>query len=203
MKKPLSWCASLIVVALGLAPPAAAQPLPGVPEQLERLLTEVAQLREVAARHAEALEPRRFYLTQDTFDGSQPLNACAVGFHLASLWEIFDVTSLKYDRTLGFTQADSGEGPPVEKEGWIRTGGPSSGSPIPSSLHPEPPNCNAYTSTQALVGSSVHLSGAWHYTLESHSESPLLLPATFDTQPWRHFNRLCESRTRVWCVQDR
>jgi hypothetical protein len=201
MTKPLSWCASLIVVALGLAPPAAAQPPAGVPQQLERLLTEVAELREAAARQAEALEPRRFYLTQDTFDGSQPLNACAVGFHMASLWEIFDVTSLKYDRTLGFTQADSGEGPPVEKDGWIRTGSPSSASPIPNAA--EPPNCNAYTSSQAFVGSSVYLSGAWHSRLESHPESPLLLPTPFDTQPWRHGNRLCESRTRVWCVQDR
>jgi hypothetical protein len=48
MSKRLSWGALLIVVAVGLAPLAAAQQA-SVPQLLERLIAEVAQLREAAA----------------------------------------------------------------------------------------------------------------------------------------------------------
>ena len=65
---------------------------------------------------------RTFYLTKDFHDGSQALTACAPGFHMASLWEIFDPSNLRYDATLGFTRDDSGSGPPQGSFGWIRTG---------------------------------------------------------------------------------
>jgi hypothetical protein len=70
------------------------------------------------------LGPRKFYLTQTLDNGSQALSACAAGYHMASLWEIFDPSNLKYDTTLGVTQADSGSGPPSKEttaSGWIRT----------------------------------------------------------------------------------
>jgi hypothetical protein len=65
--------------------------------------------------------PRKFYLTQDGYDGSQALSACAQGYHMASLWEILDPSNLSYDTSLGATVADSGSGPP-NGSGWIRTG---------------------------------------------------------------------------------
>ena len=66
--------------------------------------------------------PREFYLTKTSFDGAHALTACASGFHMASLWEIFNVSVLEYDTSLGFTSADSGFGPPTVQNGWIRTG---------------------------------------------------------------------------------
>jgi hypothetical protein len=50
-----------------------------------------------------AKEPRSFYLTQSLFTGSDALSACADGYHMASLWEVFDTTGLKYNTTLGAT----------------------------------------------------------------------------------------------------
>jgi hypothetical protein len=46
---------------------------------------------------------RKFYITQDFFHATQALTACADGYHMASLWEIFDTTNLRYDTKLGFT----------------------------------------------------------------------------------------------------
>jgi hypothetical protein len=65
-------------------------------------------------------------LTKNSADGSQALTACAAGFHMASLWEIFDPSNLQYDGTLGRTNDDSGFGPPTAdfflNGGWVRTG---------------------------------------------------------------------------------
>jgi hypothetical protein len=74
---------------------------------------------------------KSYYLTQTTHNGSQPLTACAAGYHMASLWEIFDTSNLKYDTALGAVSNDSGSGPPtvvivaghILNAGWIRTGG--------------------------------------------------------------------------------
>lgn len=70
--------------------------------------------------------PRKFYLTQDGFAGDQALSACAEGYHMASLWEIFNTSDLRYDTTLGFTQEDSGSAPPSNRNGWVRMGSSSS-----------------------------------------------------------------------------
>lgn len=115
MAKELSWRALLIVAIVGLPEPTLAQSQ-GAIELLQQLRAEVAQVRN-------EVQPRRFYVTQDAFRGEHALNACTAGFHMASLWEIFDVTTLKYDTQLGRTLPDSGEGPPAGQRGWIRTGG--------------------------------------------------------------------------------
>ena len=79
-------------------------------------------------------DPRRaFYLTGtrhtgDEADGTDGNGAgvCANGYHFASMFEILDVSNLRYDVDRGFLQADSGQGPPSNWSGWIRTGfGPS------------------------------------------------------------------------------
>lgn len=114
MAKELSWRALLIVAIVGLPEPTLAQSQ-GAIELLQQLRAEVAQVRN-------EVQPRRFYVTQDAFRGEHALNACTAGFHMASLWEIFDVTTLKYDTQLGRTLPDSGEGPPAGQRGWIRTG---------------------------------------------------------------------------------
>jgi hypothetical protein len=69
-----------------------------------------------------AQQQRSFYLTQTLFTGAQALTACAKGYHMASLWEIFDVSNLKYNKTLGFsfTFSHSGSGPAGGIREWIR-----------------------------------------------------------------------------------
>src|SRR5262245_7913813 len=86
--------------------PIAAKPITsqgqGVPQQLQNLAAEIAALRAALEEGVKATPPR-FYLSTDTFDGAHALAACSQGFHMASLWEIFDPTNLKYDTTLGQT----------------------------------------------------------------------------------------------------
>jgi hypothetical protein len=72
--------------------------------------------------------PRAFYLTQTQHTGGEALTACAAGYHMASLWEIFDPSNLRYESDLGRKNDDSGFGPPTGEVGWIRTGGLQMGS---------------------------------------------------------------------------
>ena len=75
------------------------------------------------APQAASLGLRQYYITKNNFLGNQALTACASGYHMASLWEILDPSNLKYNRTLGETQDDSGQGPPTfYPVGWVRTG---------------------------------------------------------------------------------
>jgi len=54
-----------------------------------------------------------FYLSSVAARGDGALNACAVGFHMASLREIHDLGAVEYGVTLGETSLDAGSGPPV------------------------------------------------------------------------------------------
>jgi hypothetical protein len=132
---------------------------------------------------------RRFYLTKTTFDGDHPLTACEPGFHMASLWEIFDTTVLEYDTSLGQTQADSGSGPPNgldSHDGWIRTGAGSNTGDAPGVS-----NCSAWTSlSSSQFGTFAFLPYDWNST------------AVHAINPWVPGQRTCNNVARVWCVQD-
>ena len=133
--------------------------------------------------------PRKFYLTQTLHNGSQALSACAIGYHMASLWEIFDTSDLRYDIELGFTTVDSGLGPPSGSSisGWIRTG--NDASPASGSLGQT--NCNAWTSEAAQdVGTNVGLSTFW-----SAGTVSVISPWSAGVVP-------CTAPRSVWCVQD-
>jgi hypothetical protein len=72
---------------------------------------------------------RQYYLTTTSYNGAEPdgsdgngTGVCADGYHFASLWEILDPASLKYNPSLGYVRDDSGQGPPTYLAGWIRTG---------------------------------------------------------------------------------
>ena len=56
---------------------------------------------------------RQYYLTKTTHNGTAALSACQKDYHMASLWEIFDPSALKYNTSLGYTKDDSGQGPPT------------------------------------------------------------------------------------------
>jgi hypothetical protein len=129
---------------------------------------------------------RKFYITQTLHDGDDVLSACADGYHTASLWEIFDVSNLRYDTQIGLTAPDSGFGPPTNFAGWIRTG-------IVPSPGPEPGFANCFLWTRAtpdILGTRVFLPADWDST-----------GATL-IHPWVASATSCHQPSQVWCVQD-
>ena len=139
---------------------------------------------------------RKFYLTKNDFAGNQVLKACAVGYHMASLWEIYDVSTLQYDTTLGQTNDDAGSGPPSTYSqaltaGWIRTGSRST----PSSATNGQANCSAWTSNSPSdSGTIVGLNSVW--------DGPgNRFPAPWLVVPMQNPIR-CSAPRKVWCVQD-
>jgi hypothetical protein len=134
-----------------------------------------------------AKQPRKFYLTQDAFTGSQALNACADDYHMAALFEIFDTSNLKYDTSLGLAFDDSGSGPPSNVAGWIRTGSPSQGT---TGL-PGEDNCFAWTSNSSSdKGTTARLTSGW-------SDAP-----SSKVNPWEGGVIFCDFPRRVWCMED-
>ena len=147
----------------------------------------------VSAQRSKEDGRRTFYLTQSFFDGSQALNACATGFHMASIYEILDPSHLKYHTTLGVTTSDSGLGPPQgpPKGGWVRTGEGAFPETSPGVTTPAPGNqsCGAWTAN-AGQGTTVQLYPSWDF-----HEAPRM-------NPWWPALVSCSEQLRVWCVQD-
>lgn len=133
---------------------------------------------------------RAFYLTTTTHSGSSARSACDDGFHMASLWEVHDVSGLRYDTARGATKADSGAGPPNDgglqsfnPGGWVRTGAVSTSSGTAGTA-----NCSAYTSTSG-DGTAAFLVDNW--TLAGEVQSP-----------WDARVEFCNVSLPVWCIQD-
>jgi hypothetical protein len=138
---------------------------------------------------ASAAPPRKFYLTKsDTFNGAHALNACAKGYHMASLFEILDVSNLVYDTTLGHTTADSGFGPPAisslstSEQGWVRTGGQMQTANFLGLA-----NCSAWDSDFSQDYGTVSYMG---------------LPGALVSATWAIDTAQCNLERRVWCIQD-
>lgn len=133
---------------------------------------------------------RVFYLTTTVYNGSEARTACDDGFHLASLWEVHDVSGLRYDTSRGATKADSGLGPPNDgglqsfnPGGWIRTGALSISTGTPGSI-----NCSAYSSASGY-GTAAYLADDW--TLAGKAASP-----------WNARDEACSVALPVWCIQN-
>jgi hypothetical protein len=134
---------------------------------------------------------RQFYLTATSYNGAEAdgtdgngAGVCASGYHFASLWEILDPSNLKYNITLGSTLQDSGQGPPSNMDGWVRTGYASDYSGVPGWT-----NCSAWTnSSTAQEGTWVMLSRDWTTGQDIH-----VWEADYDT---------CANDKKVWCVED-
>ena len=131
--------------------------------------------------------PRQFYLTNTSHNGAQALTACATGYHMASVWEILDPSNLRYNRELGYTQADSGFGPPTGRGstyGWIRTGAPAA---LSGDSDAGQSNCNAWTvGTFTGLGSFAYFNDNWN------NGGAQLFTGGAD----------CDSALKVWCIQD-
>lgn len=94
---------------------------------------------------------RAFYMTKDQVSGGTASTACATGYHVAHLSEIWDPSSLYYNIQLGRTTANR-LGPPLDVGGWAYTTPPF--------------DCSLYTS---LLGSGdrpslSNISGSWTWT---------------------------------------
>jgi hypothetical protein len=134
---------------------------------------------------------RKFYVTQTFHAGNEALAACSAGYHMASMWEILDVSNLQYDTSLGLTRPDSGSGPPTLGIGWIRTGmDAGDGNEIGTA------NCSAYTNADHdRTGTRVFLPRVW--TIDPNSLSPEVV-----VRPWVADLSPCDQKAHVWCVQD-
>lgn len=154
---------------------------------------------------------RQYYVTRDYYDGSEAINACAPGFHMASIWEILDPSNLSYNSELGdWSQFDGGEGQPpayiwigavFPAGGWIRTGYLRSYSADPGMA-----NCFGWTTNAVTIdldnspnvppvititpkGSTAHL--RWEWDGE---------PSPFEA--WEVSATECHLSRPVWCVED-
>ena len=147
---------------------------------------------------AAARDPRRlFYLTASLHDGAQALGACGTntGFHMASMWEIADVGTLSYDfdNPNALTRGDSGEGPPTNAFGWVRTGNFTAHSSFNAGIA----NCDAWTHDVNLPGSGTiaRLSSNW---TDPAAGGLALVWGT----PWAATTEACSLPQLVWCVED-
>ncbi len=130
---------------------------------------------------------RLVYLTNTSYLTNVAKTACAPGYHMASFWELSDISNLTYDYTspLAYTKADSSYGPPSGWYGWVRTGYDSSGSSTTGTG-----NClNWTTADLANSGVAVRLSTAWE-------------TAPGDIGPWDATSFTCSFSGPVWCVAD-
>jgi len=140
---------------------------------------------------------RRYYLTKTTVPGNQALTACAAGFHMASRFEILDVSVLDYDPHLGFTTDDSGAGPPsaaakygsTAPSGWMRTGGGSQ-----------------YTDATRAPGIAFTNCATW--ASNSHDAYGTVgwltdrFTAADGAAPWQGGSESCDLPQHVWCVEN-
>ena len=140
---------------------------------------------DVQAASASSTGMREYYLTNSSYAGAAALTACAPGFHMASLWEILDLSNLAYNSEYGDTKPDSGNGPPTFQDGWVRTGFAANTTDSQGRG-----NCDAWTSS-ALddFGTLVWLPDVWD-------------AGTAEIHTWIAGWASCASIQQVWCVED-
>lgn len=150
-------------------------------------------------RPSGGLDARRFYLTKDAVQGNQVLGACARGYHVASRFELLDVSFLRYDPNVGLTSADSGMGPPSraaaygseDPSGWVRTGGSS-----------------RYTDADGAPGSAFANCAVWSTSSPEAYGTVAYLTERFtagDGAPaavWNGHSERCSVPHHVWCIED-
>ena len=137
---------------------------------------------------------RQYYLTENQYEGDEPTGTdgngagvCAAGYHFASMWELLNPSSLKYNATLGFTRDDGGQGPPSNVRGWVRTGNVSSGTDTVGIGNCDNWTSNSYSGPQ---GPQAKFDPDWD------------TPGTFPGWVVAHNASGCGNPTRVWCVED-
>jgi hypothetical protein len=142
--------------------------------------------------------PRRYYLTKKTFQGNEALGACASGYHMASRFEIADLSGVVYDVRLGVVSDDSGAGPPsmaatytsAGPTGWIRTGGDARYTASADPPDAATVNCAAWSTASASArGTIAYLTD--RFAVENGAGVV-----------WTGGSDRCDERHHVWCVGD-
>ena len=133
---------------------------------------------------------RSFYLSKAGVPGGSAASACSVGFHMASIYEVLNVSALRYNTALGLETGDSGQGPPGLSLGWAKTG------LVGDALH----TCNGWTSSAPGLYQG--------FAIRLNALAGIPAPA-FGLQPWeflgfgdKYNSASCDTRHSVWCVQD-
>ena len=133
---------------------------------------------------------RRFYLTaMPIYDGDDLTSpfACEEGFHVASLWELLDLSNLAY--YVGGNSAinpDQGSGPPTARQGWVRTGYVNDTGTTPGQA-----NCYSWTSASPDDnGTRAQIPALWND------------PSDQDVHTWQVWVESCDQTTSVWCIED-
>lgn len=132
---------------------------------------------------------RSFFITQASVNGAAADTACPDGFHMASFYEMADVTDLVYIAGAGGvaakTRTDQGGGPVAGWWGWARTGGDAS-----TANQAGVANCSLWESdTAGEYGSLVQLNPTW-------------TSAAVTVSPWRSQTWSCGGTAPVWCIED-
>jgi hypothetical protein len=105
---------------------------------------------------------------------------------MASLFEIYDTSTLSYDSVHGASSGDVGGGPPTlfaGAHGWIRTGAPDD----PDETIVGEANCDLWTSADPSLRGTVMLLGSNWTDLST---------------VWRPTTFACSTLANVWCVED-
>lgn len=130
---------------------------------------------------------RHFYISNSNVKGNQAVAACAEGYHMASLWEIQQVSGLTYakDHPDAKVRTDNGSGPTAGWWGWVRTGNDASVDNIAGKA-----NCSNWTSTTSgQYGTLVRLS--------DNRTQPAKVISPWEAQTWA-----CSGVAPVWCAGD-
>jgi len=145
---------------------------------------------------------RGFYLTTgNKFTGATASTACSNGYHMASLWEIHNVSALTYNAGLGLTYPNRDSslgGPPAlisDATGWVRSGSSSNTQN----------NCQGWTSNSASYhGMSIGLPDAGYWYRPGGPFPANWMAPWVVAQPGSNNSTYlqCNATYRVWCVQD-
>jgi hypothetical protein len=152
------------------------------------LTGERAVASETETAMVQATGMRQYYLTELEYKGDEVLTACAAGYHMASLWELADPSNLKYNTTLGYTQTDSGQGPPTFYSGvlgWVRTGYVAYTAGDAGKA-----NCDLWTSASSSHrGTNAYLHSDWTGGVQNIGV-------------WSVGHGGCQIENHVWCIED-
>lgn len=137
---------------------------------------------------ADSFGLRQYYITRGTYDGADADEACANGYHFASLWEILDPSNLRYNSSLGLLQKDNGSGPPTIVEGWVRTGYDSGAGASSPGIE----NCDVWESNSSSDnGTLAGLVGEWAAGYEELNVWDVAVTHCGESE-----------HVHVWCVED-
>ena len=136
----------------------------------EDLVTRVTQLEAIAGQQ------RSIYLTDTYHTGADVANACAEGYHFASITELLGSYSMVYNPTLGTYYENQAFGILQGGEAWVKG-------------DPRGKDCEGWTSNDPNVSGAV----------------TSLFDLTDDGRhnpEWLDFEATCDTEWRVYCVSD-